>query len=134
MELPVQITYRELDPSNALSDLIRAEAAKLDTFYDRIVSCRVLVEREYGHLRNGAPFRVRIDVGVPGDELAIDAAPSLHAALADDEVSARHKSAETSAMYKDAALAVRDAFRRARRRIQDYARRKTGPHVRSSIR
>ncbi|HVA26553.1 MAG TPA: HPF/RaiA family ribosome-associated protein [Candidatus Baltobacteraceae bacterium] len=134
MELPVQITYRELDPSDALTGLIREEAAKLDRFFDRIVSCRVLVEREQRHLRVGAPFRVRIDIGVPGDELTIDAVPSVLAAVTDDEGAMRRKRAEVDAMHKDPALAVRDAFRRARRRIQDYARRTMGPHVRSSIR
>ena len=133
MELPVQITYRELDPSDALSRLIREEAAKLDHFFDRIVSCRVLVEREQRHLRGGAPFHVRIDIGVPGDELVIRTLPSLRA-TPDDEAAKRRKSDEIDVMYKDPALAVRDAFRRARRRIQDYARRAMGPHVRSSIR
>jgi hypothetical protein len=57
MELPVQITYRGVNPSDALSRLIRKEARKLDEFFDRIVSCRVLVEREQRHLRSGAPFR-----------------------------------------------------------------------------
>ena len=133
MELPVQITYRELDPSEALSRLIRSEAAKLDRFFDRIVSCRVLVEREQRHLRGGAPFHVRIDIGVPGEELTIDTVPSLRT-IPDDEMAKRRKSTEVDAMYKDPALAVRDAFRRARRRIQDYARRLMGPHVRSSIR
>lgn len=133
MELPVQITYRELDPSDALSRLIHEEAAKLDRFFDRIVSCRVLVEREQRHLRGGSPFHVRIDVGVPGDELVIDTVRGLKA-NPPDEIAKRRKSTEVDAMYKDPALAVRDAFRRARRRIQDYARRLMGPHVRSSIR
>lgn len=134
MELPVQITYRELDPSEALSQLIHKEASKLDRFFDRIVSCRVLVEREQHHLRGGAPFHVRIDIGVPGDELVIDTMPSLRAKVADDEAAMRRKSAEIDAKYKDVTLAVRDAFRRARRRVQEHARRMMGPHVRSSIR
>lgn len=134
MELPLQITYRELDPSDPLTHLIREEASKLDRFFSRIVSCRVVVEREQHHLRAGAPYRVRIDIGVPGDELTIDTAPSVRPPGADDEVTKRRKSAEYDAMYKDPVLVVREAFRRARRRLQDYARRMMGPHVRSSIR
>lgn len=134
MELPVQITYRGLDPSDALSGLIRKEAEKLDKFFDRIVACRVLVEREQRHLRSGAPFRVRLDLTVPGGELTIDTAKSLRTSAPDEEAPARRKSADVDAAHKDAALTVRDAFRRARRRIQDFARGKIGPHVRSSIR
>ena len=100
MELPVQITYRGLDSTEALSDLIRKESDKLDKFFDRIVACRVLVEREQHHLRSGTPFRVRLDLTVPGAELDVDAA------------------------HKDAALTVREAFRRARRRLQDSVRAK----------
>jgi ribosome-associated translation inhibitor RaiA len=134
MELPVQITYRGLDPSEALSDLIHKEADKLGTFFDRIIACRVLVEREQRHLRSGAPFTVRIDLTVPGAELTIDTAKSLRTLAPDDETAARRKSADIDAAHKDPALAVRDAFRRARRRTQDFARGKMGPHVRSSVR
>lgn len=134
MELPLRITYRGLKPSDELSRLIHKEAGKLDQFFDRIVSCRVTVEREQHHIRSGAPFRVHIDLTVPGTELAIDTGRSLQPAAADEEKPMRRKSAEVDAVHKDAALTVRDAFRRAKRRIQDYARRSVEPHVRSSVR
>jgi len=134
MELPVQITFRGLDPSEALSELIHKEADKLGTIFDRIIACRVLVEREQRHLRSGAPFSIRIDLTVPGGELTIDTAKSMRTSVADDETAARRKSAEIDAAHKDPALAVRDAFRRARRRTRDFARSKIGPHVRSSVR
>lgn len=44
MELPVQITYRNMDPSDAVTARIETEAAKLDKFFPRITSCRVVVE------------------------------------------------------------------------------------------
>lgn len=134
MELPVQITFHELAHSEALSRLINEEAAKLDRYFDRIVSCRVLVEREQRHVRGGAPYRVRIDIGVSGDEITVDASPSLTPEPSDDEATVRRKSLEIHAMYRDPALAVRSAFRRARRRLQDHARRMKGSHARSSIR
>lgn len=134
MELPVQVTYRGLDGSEALNELIHKEAEKLERFFDRIVGCRVLVEREQRHLRSGAPFHVRIDLTVPGAELTIDTAKSVRASPSDEQAAARRKSAEVDAAHKDPALAVRDAFRRARRRTQDFARRTMGPHVRSSVR
>jgi len=134
VETPIRITYRELDASESLSRLIETEAGKLERYFDRIVGCHVLVEREQQHLRSGAPFRVRIDLRVPGEEIAIDAAPSARERSTDDQPALRRKRTEISAMYKDPALAVRDAFRRARRRLQEHARRCLGPHVRSSVR
>ncbi|HEV3090398.1 MAG TPA: HPF/RaiA family ribosome-associated protein [Candidatus Cybelea sp.] len=105
MEPSPQITYRGVDHSEALRALIERESAKLDRFFNRITSRRVLVEHD-PQLREGAPFRVRIDVVVPGHELMSDA--SEH----------------------DADVAVREAFRRARRRLKAYAARLVDSHVR----
>ena len=44
MRLPVQITWRDMAPSKAVGTKINEEAAKLEEFYDRITSCRVMVE------------------------------------------------------------------------------------------
>lgn len=124
MEIPIKVTYRHLHPSEGLTRLIEREASKLSRFYDRIVTCEVLVEQEQRHIRHGAPFHVRIDIGIPGSELVIDTEPSLRVTPADEDAAVtRRKSAEIAAMYKDPALAVRDAFRRAKRRLQDHARR-----------
>jgi hypothetical protein len=124
MSLRVQITYRGLPRSDALSGLIRKEAAKLDKFFDGIVSCRVLVERQSGHHRTGSPFHVRLNIAVPGAELAIATEPSLRNPPLDDEPKRIRKSDEIDAIYKDPELTVRDAFRRAKRRLQEYARRR----------
>ncbi|HYL28166.1 MAG TPA: HPF/RaiA family ribosome-associated protein [Candidatus Nitrosotalea sp.] len=127
MDQPLQITYRGLKPSEPLNRLIRKEAEKLGSFFDRIVSCRVLVEPEQRHLRNGAPFRVHIDLIIPGSELTIDTARGSKPALSgDDESAKRRKSGEADAEHKDPALTVRDAFRRARRRLRDRIRRMQG--------
>ena len=114
MEVPLQVTYRGLEPSDALTQLIRKEADKLGEFFDRIVGCRVLVEFEPHHARSGAPFRVLVDLTIPSDELTIDTARSA------------------KPVYKDPALAVRDAFRRAKRRLQDRVRRMKGFHARAT--
>jgi hypothetical protein len=134
MSFPVQITYRGLDSSEALNELIREEAAKLEKFFDGIVSCRVLVERQSAHHHTGFPFHVRLNIVVPGADLAVVTEPSLRAQPLGDEAVRLHKSDEIDAIYKDPALTVRDTFRRARRRVQEYARRRAGPHARSSIR
>ncbi len=114
MEPPVQITYRGLDPSDGLNRLIHDEAAKLGKFFDGIITCRIAVERPDGHHRYPAPYHVGITVVVPGADLAVT-------------------SDDTDATHKDPALSVRDAFRRAKRRVVDYAKRKHDPHMRASI-
>ena len=72
MQLPLQVTLRDISPSEAIEAYIRERAAKLEQFYDRIMSCRVVVEAPVRHHRKGGPYKVRIDLTVPGDELVID--------------------------------------------------------------
>jgi ribosome-associated translation inhibitor RaiA len=122
MELALQVTYRDLMQSDALDALIRDEVKKLERFFPRIISCQVLVERAYRHPRVGSPYHVRIEIGLPGDRLTINSEPNIRTTLVGSEDPHIRKDAEVSAAHKDAALAVRDAFRRAKRRIQDYSR------------
>lgn len=126
MELPVQITYRNMEPSDAVTARIEAEAAKLDTFYDRITSCRVLVEAPHRHHKRGELFHVRIELGVPGTELVVSHEPTPHATLSHDEEAALKKHIEVHPEHKDIYVAVRDAFGSARRQLQDYVKRMRG--------
>lgn len=138
MELPVQITYRNMDPSDAVTARIEAEAAKLDTFFNRITSCRVVVEAPHRHHKWGELFHVRIELGVPGTELVVSHEPTLRAALRHDDEPALKKHIELHPQHKDVYVAIRDAFESARRQLQDYVKRlrgevkthENGPHVR----
>ncbi|MDH5470000.1 MAG: HPF/RaiA family ribosome-associated protein, partial [Gammaproteobacteria bacterium] len=62
MQIPLQITYRNMEPSAAVEANIRGKAAKLDQFSDQIMSCRVVVEAPHGHHHQGNLFQVRIDL------------------------------------------------------------------------
>jgi ribosome-associated translation inhibitor RaiA len=122
MELPVQITYRNMDPSDAVTARIEAEAAKLDTFFDRITSCRVVVEAPHRHHKWGELFHVRIELGVPGKELVVSHEPTPRAALRRDDEAALKKHIELHPQHKDIYVAIRDAFGSARRQLQDYVK------------
>jgi len=126
MELPVQITYRNLEPSDAVTARVEAEAAKLDTFFDRITSCRVVVEAPHRHHKWGELFHVRIELGVPGAELVVSHEPTPRATLSHDEEGALKKHIEIHPEHKDVYVAIRDSFASARRRLQDYAKRLRG--------
>lgn len=108
MLIPLQITYRGMDESQPLSALIRSKAHGLERFYRHISGCRVLVEQPHRHKRSGEHFHVRIDLTVPAGELVVEREPTQRS---------RHQ---------DAYVAVTDAFRTARRQLQDYIRRRRG--------
>jgi ribosomal subunit interface protein len=103
MRLPLQVTFRNIPPSEAIETHINEKAAKLDKFYDRIMSCRVVVDSTQRRQRQGKLFGVRIDITVPRKELAV-----------------------TREENEDVYVAIRDAFDTASRRLEEHARRERG--------
>jgi ribosomal subunit interface protein len=103
MQLPLQITIRDVEHSDALEAHIREKAGKLDEFFSHIMSCRVVVEMPHKHHQQGKNFTVRIDIGVPGNEIVVN---RDHA--------------------EDVYVALRDAFDAAKRQLEDYARKIRG--------
>jgi ribosomal subunit interface protein len=108
MLLPLQITFRHMDPSPAVEARIRELAARLDRFYDSITSCRVVISAPPAHSQKGGPFSVRIDLTLPGGEVVVQ---SEH---------------DKTGAHADAYVALRDAFDDLRRQLEDYGRRQHG--------
>jgi len=132
MKIPLKITFRDIAPSKAIEDNIRERADKLDSLYDGIMSCRVIVEAPHRHHHKGKAYVVRIDMAVPGGELVINRAPKrLAAAKADrpeeleTNLAENHKPSKHAA-HEDLYVAIRDAFNAAGRKLQDYTRRRRG--------
>ncbi|MDJ0575805.1 MAG: HPF/RaiA family ribosome-associated protein [Xenococcaceae cyanobacterium MO_234.B1] len=113
MQIPLQITFHDLPPSDAIEAQIRQKVEKLNRFYDRIISCRVVVEAPHRHHHQGNIYHVRIDLTVPQGEVVINRNPSQNHA------------------HEDLYVAIRDAFAAAQRRLKSYAavqRQKTKVH------
>lgn len=126
MKLPLQIAFRNIKPSDAVDARIREEVTKLETFHKEIMHCRVVVELPHKHHRSGDLYHVRIDMTVPGAEFVVKKKPSLHASLRQREAEKQLKSYEVQAEHKDVFVVIGDAFKEARRQLQDYARRTRG--------
>lgn len=108
MQLPLQISFRQMEHSPALEATIRDKAARLDTFASHIMSCRVVVEFAGKHHMHGNQYNVRIDITLPGGEVVATREPGEHKE------------------YKDIAIAIRDAFDSAARQLEDHVRRQRG--------
>ena len=108
MQLPLQITFRQMDSSEAVAARIRERAGELERFFDRIISCRVVVECRHPRRRQGNLFRVRVDLKIPGREIAVGRDPAAH-----------HS-------HEDVYVAIRDAFDAARRALEDHVRERRG--------
>ena len=83
MQIPLQITLRNIAKSDAVEAAIRRRATKLNRYHRRIVSCRVVVEIPSRHKHQGKEFVVRLDIKVPGCEIVVthDHNVDLYAAL-----------------------------------------------------
>ncbi len=103
MQLPLQITFRNMDSSEAVEAIVRRKAEELDRLYDQIMRCSVVVEAHHKHHHKGNLYHVRIDLTVPGSELVVDREPDQHHA------------------HEDVYVAVRDAFNAACRQLKAYA-------------
>jgi len=103
MQIPLQITMRDMDRSDALDTTIQEHAAKLEQFHSRITRCRVTVEQMRKHHQQGHHFAVRIDLRVPGREIV---------ATRDHD--------------EDVYVALRDAFDSAKRQLEESAREMRG--------
>ena len=126
MQLTPTVTFRGLARSDALETDILTRLRKLETYYSRIIACRVLVELVERHHEAGNRYHVRIDLTVPGDEIVVSNEGGLHATARDIGAKRLTKAAESDPERKHATVAVREAFDIAKRRLQDYARVQRG--------
>lgn len=108
MEKPLDITFRHMDPSPAVEARIREKVDELERFFDRIIGCRVVVEQDHRHHRQGNLFRIRLDITLPGKEIAIN------------------RKGPKNQAHQDVYVSIRDAFSAAKRKIEDYARIRRG--------
>jgi ribosome-associated translation inhibitor RaiA len=106
MQVPLQIAFEHVGHSDALETAVRKEAHRLERFYDRITSARVVIARTQHRHHKGDTYCVRIHVAMPGGK-RIDI-------TRDPAATGRHE---------DAHVTIRDAFDAAGRRLQDEARR-----------
>ncbi len=74
MDIPPEIAFRNVNATPELKQRILDEIDKLQTVYDRIVTCRVMVE-EPNPRTSGKLYHVRLEVSVPSGQVIINRDP-----------------------------------------------------------
>ena len=101
MQQPLEITFRDVDRTPGIEELIHQEAAKLDKAHNNVIRCRVAVEKPHDFQKSGSPYRIRLEILVPkSPEIVVTRDPM------DEE------------MHKPLELIIKDAFKTARRRLK----------------
>lgn len=105
MQVPLEIDFRNVKRSDAVSEHIHEKADKLEQFSHHIISCHVTLEQTQPSESNHTFYRTNILVEVPGKEL-----------------DASHDSDEN--LY----VTIKEAFQKITRQVEDYKDMVTG-HV-----
>ena len=109
METPVHLDFQGVEAKPDLREAVARHIAQLEERFGRVTAGRVVLKAPGGHHRNGGLYEINIRLALPeGREVNIARTP--HA----DE---RHA---------DLNFALNDAFKRARRQLQDQADRMAG--------
>ncbi len=108
MQVPLQVTFKDMPVDAAVEEACRLEAEKLERYCGRITRCRVVVSMPHKASRRGRHWVIRLDISVPGKEIVVHRDPPQHREL------------------EQPGPALREAFDAARRQIEDHLRRQRG--------
>lgn len=126
MQTAPTITLRRIRGAEDLDADIRARLARLERYYPAIITAYVLVELAARRHQGGNRYHVRIELALPGEDIAITRDASVRSDLRARKIDRARKSDEPDPGHRYAKVAVREAFETARRRLQDQARRRRG--------
>jgi ribosome-associated translation inhibitor RaiA len=105
METPVQIDFQGMKPTERIRDAIDEHISDLEERFGRITACRVVVRAPSAHHRNGGAYAICVRLVLPnGREVNID------------------RTADADERHAEFSFALNDAFKRARRRLQEEVR------------
>jgi cold shock CspA family protein len=109
METPVKIDFQGMDAKPEIRTAIAKHIAQLEDRFGRVTAGRVVLKAPGGHHRTGGLNEINIRLALPeGREVNIGRTPQ------NDE------------RYSDLNFALNDAFKRARRQLQDQVRKLQG--------
>ena len=109
METPIEMEFQDMPADPETRESIAAQVKKLEQRYGRITACRVVIKGPGHRHQTGGQYDVNIRMALPdGREANIGRTP------------------KADPRHADLSFAINDAFKRARRRLQDHSRRMDG--------
>ena len=109
MQVPLEISYRNINKTDEIDQLISDKVESLERVHDHITSCRIAIEKTQQHQRQGTPYRIRIAITVPpGHEIVVKREPSK------------------GILHRKLSAVIRDAFSAARRQLKELEKKQRG--------
>lgn len=106
MQVPMEISYKDVDKSEWIEEFIQERVDKLQRFARDLISCRVAVEKDHKRRQGGNPYYVRVETSLPGKK---------RLATASEHLEAREDS------KTELQNAIRDAFEAMEKRLKKAA-------------
>jgi ribosomal subunit interface protein len=108
MDIPLELSFHNMEPSDALKKAVEDHLHKLEKLHDHLIGCRVAIEMPHKSHRTGQNLPdVRIVLRVPGKELVVSR----------EITHAGNKKTAT-----DAYAVLDNAFASAESQLKDYRR------------
>jgi ribosomal subunit interface protein len=108
MDIPLELSFHNMESSDALKTAVREHVNKLEQFHDHIIGCRVVLELPHRSQKaSGNPPDVHIVIRVPGKEIVVSR----------ELAHGGHKKAAT-----DAYAVLDSAFLVAQKQLKDHRR------------
>jgi ribosome-associated translation inhibitor RaiA len=109
MQTPVEIEFQGMDATPAARESLASQVEKLEERFGRITKCRIVVKAPGNHHQSGGQYDINIRLALPdGREVNIGRTP------------------KSDERHAELAFAINDAFKRARRQLQNNTRRMEG--------
>jgi cold shock CspA family protein len=109
MQTPVQIDFQGMHGTPEVRTSIEKHVADLERRYGRVTACRVVLKAPTARHHTGGLYEVSIHLALPNGR----------------EVNAG-RTPQADERHADLSFAINDAFKHARRRLQDHVRRLQG--------
>lgn len=104
MQRPLIVSFHNLHRSEAVEAKVREYVTKLERYSDHIIGCHVTIDMPHRSSETGNPYQVKISLLVPDHEIVVN-----------------HQSTEIQP-HGDVYAALKDAFDKAKRQLQDYVK------------
>jgi ribosome-associated translation inhibitor RaiA len=104
MQEPLQISFHNMESSEALERRVREHWAKVERHYDGIISARIVIEAPHKQPHKST-LGISISIGVPGRDIVVKREQRLHES--DDH----------------ATWVINEAFQAVARQLEDYAQK-----------
>src|SRR5664280_1557863 len=109
MQTPVEIDFQGMDARPEIHTAIAKQVGDVEQSFGRVTAGRVVLKGPGGHHRKGGLYEINIRLALPdGREVNVD------------------RTAQTDERHSDLTFAIDDAFKRARRQLQDQVRELQG--------